>query len=232
MATAAGGSGSQTLDRGIRVLEVLSEAEEPLALPELCSRMGLHRSVVYRLLRTLEEHGLAVRDADGRVRLGLGLAALSRSVQRDLQTVAVPELTRVANAVRMTTFLTVLADDLVLTLVSAEPANGAGVVAQRPGSRHRLDVGAPGAVIRAQLTDEELTRFGLDRVPASAGPSDHAVSTDEVIPGLQSVAVPLSIPGEAPAALAVVHVSGAPVDQVQVVALLHQAAESIGAALV
>jgi DNA-binding IclR family transcriptional regulator len=126
------------------VLEVLSDAETPLPLPELCARLGLHRSVVYRLLRTLEEHGLAARDDDGKVRLGLGLAALARSVQPDLRDAALPELTRVANAVGMTAFLTVLMDGEVVTLVSTQPHRGGGIVAQQPGSRHRLDVGAPG----------------------------------------------------------------------------------------
>ncbi len=214
------------------MLEVLSEAETPLPLPELCERLGLHRSVVYRLLRTLEEHGLAARDDDGRVRLGLGLAALSRSVQRDLQTVALPELTRVANKVQMTTFLTVLVDDLVMTLVSAEPTGGLGVVAQRPGSRHRLDLGAPGAVIRAQLSDEELTRLGVGRPDPTDRSDEHWVSRDEVIPGLRSVAVPLVVPGEPPAAVAVVHLSGAEIDDETVVGELRRAAGVISAALV
>lgn len=233
MAAAAGTSGSQTLSRGLRVLEVLAEATGPLPLPELCRRLELHRSIVYRLLRTLEEHGLVVRDADGRVRLGAGLAALSRSVERDLQASALPELTRIANEANMTAFLTVLVDDAVVTLLSVEPHRGGGIVAQRPGSRHLLDVGAPGSAIRAQLAPEALARLGVEHPPALTTPrgAQYAVSRDEVIPGLASVAVPLVVTGEPPAALAVVHVSGAAFGVEEVADLLHDAAETVAADL-
>ena len=140
-----GSAGSQTLSRGIRVMEVLAEAPGPLSIAELSEALGLHRSIVYRLLRTLEEHGLVVRDAAGAVHLGPGLAALARSVSRDLQSAALPELTTLANELGMTAFLTVLDDSDVTTLVSVEPRSAGAAVAQRPGSRHALDVGAPGA---------------------------------------------------------------------------------------
>ncbi len=69
---------SQTLSRGIRMLEILADAREPLTIDELASRLGVHRSVAYRLLRTLEHHRLTVRDARGRIVLGARLAALAR----------------------------------------------------------------------------------------------------------------------------------------------------------
>jgi DNA-binding IclR family transcriptional regulator len=142
-----------------------------------------------------------------------------------------PELARLANEVGMTAFLTVLMEDDVVTLVSAEPNRGAGLVAQRPGSRHRLDVGAPGAVIRAQLSDEELLRLGVDRPDLDESSGAHWVSRDEVIPGLQSIAVPLVVPGEPPAAVAVVHLSGADVDHEAVAGHMLGAADAISAAL-
>ncbi|MEO7123518.1 MAG: helix-turn-helix domain-containing protein, partial [Lacisediminihabitans sp.] len=85
-------TGSQTLDRGIRMLELLGE-DGGLSIGELSERLGLHRSITYRILRTLEAHGLAVRDDGGRVSLGVRMAALARGVARDLQTAALPELT-------------------------------------------------------------------------------------------------------------------------------------------
>ena len=48
----------QTLSRGIRVIELLSEAGRSLTIDQIAVSMDLHRSVVYRLIRTLEEHGL------------------------------------------------------------------------------------------------------------------------------------------------------------------------------
>ena len=67
MSDAATGPASQTLSRGIRILEVLADAREPLMIDQVADRLGVHRSIAYRLLRTLEDHGLVTRDAGGRV---------------------------------------------------------------------------------------------------------------------------------------------------------------------
>ena len=55
---AAAAPASQTLSRGIRILEILADAREPLSIDEIARRLDVHRSVAYRLLRTLEDHGL------------------------------------------------------------------------------------------------------------------------------------------------------------------------------
>ena len=72
---------SQTLSRGIRVLEILADAREPLSIDELAQRLGVHRSVAYRLLRTLEHHRLTVRDARGRIILGARLARIRQDLE-------------------------------------------------------------------------------------------------------------------------------------------------------
>lgn len=204
-------AGSQTLSRGIRMLEILAASERNLSIDELASSLGVHRSVAYRLLRTLEDHGLVTRDASGRFALGTGLAALASGVARDLQQLALPELNDVANELGMTCLLAVLVDhDEAVTLVSASPRQSVAVVSYRPGHRHPITRGGPGKAILLGL-------------PASAWPSDvpaglrdeidesrvrgYARSHDEVVPSLRSVAVPLTLPGQPPAAIAVIHVS-------------------------
>ena len=99
---------SQTLSRGVRMLEILAEAAGPLSIADLAAQLGVHRSIAYRILRTLEDHRMVVRDAAGAVTLGPQLAALARGVSRDLQAAALPELTAVASDLSMTAFLVVL----------------------------------------------------------------------------------------------------------------------------
>ena len=101
------GSQSQTLSRGIRALELLAEAENPLSIAELSEGLGVHRSIAYRILRTLEAHSLVMRDDAGRVAAAPGLAALARGVSRDLQSAALPELSALANELSMTAFIAV-----------------------------------------------------------------------------------------------------------------------------
>ncbi|MBN9241135.1 MAG: ArsR family transcriptional regulator [Micrococcales bacterium 70-64] len=192
---------SQTLSRGIRVLEVL--AESPLTIQGLAQALDVHRSIVYRILRTLEDHGLVARDAAGLVSLAPRMAALARGVERNLQSAALPELTAAANDLGATTFLVTLDHAECVTLLSVEPRAGA-TVAQRPGTRHPLSVGAPGIAIQSLLADAQLA--GTPRRPLDA--RGWASSHDEVIAGLSSVAVPLALPGSAPSAIAAVFVAG------------------------
>ena len=146
---------SQTLSRGIRILEILADARGPLSIDELAAELGVHRSIAYRLLRTLEDHGLVARDASGLVALGARMATLAAGVAHDLQAEALPELTVVANELGMTCFLAVLDGEECITLVSVEPRHAAASVAQRPGARHSVMVGAPGKAILAQLAEAE-----------------------------------------------------------------------------
>ncbi|HNP35965.1 MAG TPA: helix-turn-helix domain-containing protein, partial [Woeseiaceae bacterium] len=201
---------SQTLSRGIRVLETLADSSTPLSIAALANALGVHRSIVYRILRTLEDHGLVGRDGTGLVSLAPRMAALARGVERDLQSAALPELTAAANDLLMTAFLVVLDHTECVTLLSVEPRISAATVAQRPGTRHSLSVGAPGIAIQSLLSDEQLAHHGVaERREESIDVRTNgwATSHDEVVAGLSSVAVPLSIPGSPPSAIAVVFVA-------------------------
>lgn len=200
---------SQTLSRGIRILELLADAREPLTIDELADRLGVHRSIAYRLLRTLEDHGLVGRDPAGRVTLRARLAALAAGVAHDLQAEALPELTAVANELGMTCFLAVLDHDESVTLTSVEPRHAVASVAQRPGTRHPLTVGAPGRAILAALPRHEWPSGVSARLEEEAMASavrGYAQSHNEVIPSVRSVAVPLRLRGREPATIAVVYV--------------------------
>ncbi|MBE1574604.1 IclR family transcriptional regulator [Amycolatopsis roodepoortensis] len=195
-------STSQTLSRGIRVLEVLADAQEPLSVDRIAERLGVHRSIAYRLIRTLEEHGLLTREPRGKYELGARLAALAAGIKHDLQAAALPELTAVANELGMTCFVAVMDREECVTLVSVEPRHAVASVAQRPGSRHPFTAGAPGRAILSQLPEEDWPE-GIEEVTDRG----YADSHGEVIENLSSVAVPLPLRGHAPAALAVVYLS-------------------------
>jgi DNA-binding IclR family transcriptional regulator len=208
--TDASSAHSQTLSRGIRILEVLADARTPLTIDALSATLGLHRSVTYRLLRTLEDHRLVVRDGAGRIALGSRLAALAAGVSHDLQAAALPELTAIANELGMTCFLTVLDGDEIVTLVSVEPRHTMGSIAQRPGTRHPVGVGAPGKAIASRLPASQWPdALDDDHRAELAVVREHgwASSHDEVITGLRAVAAPLAAHGSPAAALAVVYVS-------------------------
>lgn len=201
---------SQTLSRGLRALEILADAPTPITIADLAEGLEVHRSIAYRIVRTLEDHSLVVRDDAGKISSGPGLAALARGVSRDLQTAALPELTALANELGMTAFIAVWDRHDCVTLVTVEPRHSMATVAQRPGTRHALSAGAPGIAIQSAVGEEEWQRLAPgqpyreeSRLARTAG---FATSHDEVIVGVSSVAAPIRVPGHLPAAVAVVYI--------------------------
>jgi DNA-binding IclR family transcriptional regulator len=218
---------SQTLDRGIRILEHLAAVGTPRPITEIGQALGLHRSITYRLLRTLEDHQLVERDAGGRYWLGLGLAGLARGVRTDLQTAALPRLNDLVARLGMTAFLVVRAGNEAVTVVSVEPQDTAAHVVYRPGTRHAVGRGAPGLALLMPEPPADDDRDAL----REARRRGWACSHGEVIAGFRSVAVPvLGADGRARAALAVVYVDES-ADVEQMGRAVASAAEQVSAAL-
>lgn len=220
---------SQTLSRGIRILEALAEGARALTTDEIARAIDVHRSIAYRLIRTLEEHGLVTRDDAGRVALGVRLSALAAGVSPDVQSAALPELTAVANGLGMTAFLGVLDGSQCVTLTSVEPRKVIATMARRPGTQHPASVGATGKALLAMVPDAQ---WPVERTPKLAAEVElirergYAVSSNEVIPTVHAVAVPLALRGHAPAALAVIYV-GEVADTAHIAERLRQAAVAV-----
>ncbi|MCF2533451.1 IclR family transcriptional regulator [Yinghuangia soli] len=218
---------SQTLDRGLRILEILAEAERPMGIAELAVALGVHRSIAYRILRTLEDHRLVRRGPDGACELGVGLATLARGVSRDLHSAALPELAAIANEIGVTAFLAVPDGEECVTLAAVEPRHSVAAVAQRPGTRHALDRGAPGLALLSAGPARPAERPDV----TAARRLGYARSDSEVLPGLASLAVPVvSGTRGTVGALAVVFVGDAP-DEEKTALRLQRAARAIAAEL-
>ena len=194
---------SQTLDRGLRILEHLAAASSAQQVMDVASAVGLHRSIAYRLLRTLEDHQLVERDAAGRYGLGLGVAVLARGVRGGLQAAALPRLNELVAELGMTAFLVVRTGDEAVTVTSVEPHDSPAHVTYRPGTRHPVDRGAPGLALLMPEAPAPGDRPEL----VEARRTGWATSRGEVIAGFRSVAAPVLGPdGGAAGALAVVYV--------------------------
>jgi DNA-binding IclR family transcriptional regulator len=218
---------SQTLDRGIRILEHLAAVGAPQPIMEIGQALGLHRSITYRLLRTLEAHELVERDGVGRYWLGVGVAVLARGVRSDLQTAALPRLTALAEDLGMTAFLVVRVGGEVVTVASVEPQETTAHVVYRPGTRHALCRGAPGLALLMPEASSVDDRDAL----CDARRTGWAKSHGEVIPGFRSVAAPVLGPdGDARAAIAVVFVDET-LDEEQIGQAVVATAAKIAAAL-
>jgi DNA-binding IclR family transcriptional regulator len=146
---------SQTLDRGLRVLRTLAATPNGLSITALAAEIGVNRTVVYRLVATLEQHGLARRDASGRLHVGLGVLALARGLQPVLRELAGPVLRTLAEQLGSTAHLTVADGGEALAIAVVEPSWTDYHVAYRVGARHPLEQGAAGKAILLGRADPD-----------------------------------------------------------------------------
>lgn len=197
---------SQTLDRGLRVLELVAASAHPLTTVEVAHDVRLHRSITYRMLRTLEARRLVARDADGAWLPGSGLAVLASNVVPDIRLAARSVLESLANETAMTAFLVIRDHDEAVTAVVVEPRTAIAHVTYRPGRRHPVTRGAPGIALlagRPALPDEREEIV----VCRARG---WAFSESEVLPGMKACSAPvIAADGSCTAAVSVVFV-GAP----------------------
>jgi len=183
------------------VLEHVAEATHPLTVAEVAREVGMHRSIAYRMLRTLAEHGLLTRDEQGRYQPGAGLAVLAGRFTPTLRALAGPHLLRLAVATDKTAFLVVRHHDEAVTVEVVEPPAAAAHVSYRPGLRHPVDRGAPGIALLAG----EAPLPGERPEVAEARARGWGMSTSEVIEGFRAVAAPvIDARGVCRAAIAVV----------------------------
>lgn len=140
---------SQTLDRGLRVLKLLADTDHGLTVTELAAKLGVNRTVVYRLLATLEQHALVRRDLGGRARVGLGVLRLAHQVHPLLREAALPALRSLAEDIGATAHLTLVDGTEALAVAVVEPSWTDYHVAYRTGFRHTLERCAAGRAILA-----------------------------------------------------------------------------------
>ena len=183
---------SQTLSRGLQVLELLAAEGRPLTAQQISTSLGLSRPVVYRLLRTLAQHHLLSTEVDrGLYDLGLGLLTLSRSVQKDLRQAAFPVIRSLAQQLGTTVVLGLRAGDEVVYVLAAEAEFAPMAVRSREGTRRPLGDSTSGLALRLTFEpgpddDEELRRA------RAAG-----FAARDVVLGYQATAISAPVPSQA-----------------------------------
>jgi DNA-binding IclR family transcriptional regulator len=180
-------SGSLTLDRGLRLLELLAVEDRDMTVAELATALGVHRQAVYRLLATLRAHRFVADGGAGRYRLGLGVIQLTRQVSHELRRATAPHLRKLAHEFGATAQCVVADGDDAVALAVVEPPASVYHLSQHSGARHPLDQGASGlAVLMARKPDAADPPAVLE-----AREIGYAVSRGKLTAGAVGVAVPL-----------------------------------------
>jgi DNA-binding IclR family transcriptional regulator len=200
---------AQTLDRGLRLLSLVADAPGGVTVTEAAARLGVGRAVVYRLAATLTEHALVRRDAEGRLRVGVGLLHLARRAQPLLADAALAALRRLADRVGATAHLTIADGTDAVAVAVVEPSATMFHVAYRVGSRHPIGKGAAGRALSI--------------------PDGWVTSAGELQPGAHGLAAPVLGVPDLTASVGVVSLSA--LDEPTVGPLVQQTAAVIARAL-
>ena len=148
--------GVQSVDRALRLLKAVAAAQEPSSAQELALRCEVNRSTAWRLLATLEQHGLVERDA-ATGRYAVGYASFQLATAEDHDAVARrlrPLLQRTADA---TGEIVTLAIAKRFGLVYVDQADPPGPpTPDWSGRQVALHATSPGKVFLAWLPEDEL----------------------------------------------------------------------------
>lgn len=178
----------QTLDRGLRALDFVSLQPAGAPISEIARELGVHRAIAYRIVSTLESHGLVTRTDGGRVRLGAAVATLSRRFAPQLMAVGRPVLNELADRTQATSFVSVAEGDECVVVMVEEARGQMLRVSYQEGARHPLHRGAPGVAILATRPESP---HDSDDVRA-ARERGYSITHGQLQPGATGVSVGLT----------------------------------------
>jgi IclR family transcriptional regulator, acetate operon repressor len=146
----------QSLDRALEILRLLG-SEPEMRVTDLARRLEVHKSTVFRLLSTLQEHGLVEQNpTTEKYRLGYGLVRLAGAVvaELDLARASRSVLEELAVRTGETVNLAILQGDQVVNIDQIAAPNLV-VNVNWVGKQTPLH----GKVLLADLSDEERRRL-------------------------------------------------------------------------
>lgn len=146
----------QAVDRAVALLEAVAKSRDAQTSQALADRCGLNRSTAWRLLLTLEHHGLVDRDdSTTRYRIGLGILRLAGAAGIEpLVRRARPAIRRVAEATGETANLAVPRG---LEVVFADEVQSDGVISlQWLGRTAPLHATSTGKAFLAALPSDDV----------------------------------------------------------------------------
>ncbi len=130
-------AGTQTLDRGLDLLELA--VQDPATVIQLAERSGLSRAIAYRLVGSLSARGYLAMGPNNQVRGGRQLLRLRHLVQdqTDLVALARPQLEWLAEETGMSAFMGRREGDVSVHMLRV-PGRERVAVTTQPGTRRRL----------------------------------------------------------------------------------------------
>jgi IclR family KDG regulon transcriptional repressor len=153
----AGDTSVQTIDRALDIIELLAIQREGLGVTEIGSRVGLHKSTVYRLLNALGERGYIEKDEKySTYKIGLKFLEISSLYlnKLEIKTEALPYMRKLAEVMGQPVHLAILDGNEAVYIEKVEALNSIRMYSQI-GRRLPLHCSAIGKVLLSGLKEDE-----------------------------------------------------------------------------
>ena len=198
----------QSVDRALTILGILARLGEA-GVTEIAGELGVHKSTAFRLVATLESHGMVEQNEDrGKYRLGVGVLRLAGATTARLDVVqeARPICRKLAADSGETVNIAVLSDRSALYL--DQVAGQSALQSHNWVGQHiPLHATSNGKVLLSGLTSDEIenrlprlpsytsgtitTKAKLRRELVEVRLQGYAVAVDELEVGLTAIAAPI-----------------------------------------
>ena len=148
------------LEKGLDILEVLANAEQPMGLNVLAKAMGRTVSEIFRMAVTLEHRGYISIDGNDRYSLSLKMLELSHRQQplRGLVATATPLMRELSGRAYQSCHLSVYHDGQLLVVAQVD-APGPFTMGAKVGALGKLSDTASGKLLLAFRDAAERTRM-------------------------------------------------------------------------
>ena len=147
----------QSVDRAIRLLKAIADSPGPVPLPAVARTAGVNPGTAWRLLATLEHHGLLARHG-GRYAVGYSAVRIAAAAdETTLTNAARPLLERLVDETGEAVSLSVPRHDSIVSIdhIAAPRVVSAGWV----GEQLPLHCTSNGKLLLASLLEDELAAF-------------------------------------------------------------------------
>lgn len=154
------GGGVQSLERAFSILEEIARSREGISLANLSSRVGLHNSTTFHLVKTMVSLGYVRQLKDKRYRVGRPLFVLAANALDDVEMVslAMPILEDLSRETGEAGHFAVRMGDAVV-VIARTGGSGAFQLTDRMGVVRPAHCTALGKIILAALRPEQLELF-------------------------------------------------------------------------
>lgn len=161
-------AGSKTLEKGIRLLQLMAAAHRPVGVTELARKSGMDKSTVFRLLQTFRRYHFVAQMPDERYVLSYGLFELTRTDLQDdgLAQVALGPLKELQGQIPETVNLAVRRGNRCIYVLSLQSPQSVSMQARPVGSTEMLHCTALGKALLAFSSPETVEMLLAHPLPA------------------------------------------------------------------